>query len=299
MKHIRFLFEAISALVIGLISSMLSKSNRTRFGKFLGHLIRLLVPNRARISLNNIAKAFPEKSSEWHKNIMLKSFENLGITLVELLALGSLSENQIKEYVQYENIELIQQVYERGRGVILLSGHYGNWEFLAYSVFVYLRLPVLIIVKPLSNYVLDKIINKYRTRLGNQIVSMYEAAFKVARNLKNGGIVALLADQSATKDKDVFVDFFGIPSATFESPAFLALKYKVPIVVGFAERRGSTYFVHLEELRFDDLEFSKESIFELTQRHTKKLEEAIRRCPELWVWQHRRWKHTSEYIERQ
>lgn len=292
MKHIVFGLETAIALFLGFVSSRLSKDNRTNFGKFLGNLIRLIARDRVRVTLRNLAKAFPEQSHRWHKAIMKKSFENLGITLVELLALGSLSEKDIMEYVKFDNIDLIQNAYEQGRGVILLSGHYGNWEFLAYSVFVYLRIPVLIIVKPLSNYILDRIINRYRTRLGNSIVSMYEAAFKVVKNLRKGGVVALLADQSATKDKDIFVDFFGIPSATFESPAFFALKYKVPIIIGFAERRGSTYFVHLEELRFDDLEFSSDGIAELTQRHTKKLEEAIRRHPELWVWQHRRWKHT-------
>lgn len=292
MKRIVFVLETAFALLLGCISSCLSKKHRTNFGKFLGNLIRFIVRNRVRIALENLAKAFPEQSHRWHKAVMKKSFENLGITLVELLALRTLSEENIKEYVQFDNIELIQKAYERGRGVILLSGHYGNWEFLAYSVFVYLRIPVLIIVKPLANYILDRIINKYRTRLGNSIVSMYEAAFKVVKNLREGGVVALLVDQSATKDKDVFVDFFGIPSATFESPAFLALKYKVPIIIGFAERRGSTYFVHLEEVQFDDLEFSKDGVAELTQRHTKKLEQAIRRHPELWVWQHRRWKHT-------
>lgn len=292
MKRIVFVLETAFALILGFISSRLNKKNRTNFGKFLGSLIRFVVRNRVRITLENLAKAFPEQSHQWHKTVMKKSFENLGITLVEFLALGSLSEKDIKEYVHFDNIELIQKAYEQGRGVILLSAHYGNWEFLAYSVFVYLRIPVLIIVKPLANYILDKIINRYRTRLGNNVVSMYEAAFKVVKNLREGGVVALLADQSATKDKDVFVDFFGIPSATFESPAFLALKYKVPIIIGFAERRGSTYFVHLEEVRFDDLEFSKNGVAELTQRHTTKLEEAIRQHPELWVWQHRRWKHT-------
>lgn len=292
MKRIVFVLETAFALLLGFISSHLNRRNRTNFGEFLGNLTRLVARNRVRIALENLARAFPEQSHQWHKSIMKKSFENLGITLVEFLTLHSLSEKDIKEYVQFDNIELIQKAYEQGRGVILLSGHYGNWEFLAYSVFVYLRIPVLIIVKPLANYILDRIINKYRTRLGNSVVSMYEAAFKVVKNLREGGVVALLADQSATKDKDIFVDFFGIPSATFESPAFLALKYKVPIIIGFAERRGSTYFVHLDEIRFDDLEFSKDGVAELTRRHTQKLEEAIRRRPELWVWQHRRWKHT-------
>ncbi len=220
-----------------------------------------------------------------------KTFENMGIVFAEFLALKWLDEKKIKDYVRFENIDLILEKFKQGNGVILLSGHYGNWEFLAYSVYVYLNLPVLIVVKPLSNYVLDKVINSNRTQLGNKVVSMYEAAFKVVKTLRSGGIVALLADQSATKDRDIYVDFFGRKAATFDSPAYFALKYNVPIIVGFARRENYYYNVKLVEIDHSDLDFNKEGIFELTRRYVKLLEDVIREQPELWLWTHRRWKH--------
>lgn len=292
IKRFRFYFEFLCVLIIGSFSTILPCFLRTLFGKFLGIIILIFTPRRWEIALENISNSFPEKNSKWHRKVAFKSFQNLGITFVELSALGFLSDNQIKKYVEFQNIELIQKAYRKGQGVLLLSGHYGNWEFLAYSVSVYLSLSVLIIVKPQSNFVLDKLINKFRTRRGNSVVSMYESAFKVVRTLRNGGIVALLADQSATKDKDIYVEFFGRPTATFDSPAYFALRYNVPIIVGFAERRGSRYHVHLAEISHEDLQFSPEGIKELTTRYVKMLEVQIRRCPELWVWQHRRWKHS-------
>ncbi|MGQ9818411.1 MAG: lysophospholipid acyltransferase family protein [Candidatus Kapaibacteriales bacterium] len=293
IKRIRFYFEFLFVVIIGWVSAILPSFLRTLFGKFLGIIILLLAPSRWKIALENISNSFPETSVKWHRRVAFKSFQNLGITFAELSSLGYISDKQIKKYVTFENVELVQKAYRKGQGVLLLSAHYGNWEFLAYAVSVFLNLSVLIIVKPQSNFLLDRIINKFRTRRGNSVVSMYESAFKVVRTLQKGGIVALLADQSATKDKDIYVDFFGRPTATFDSPAYFALRYNVPIIVGFAERRGSKYYVNLNEIKHDDLTFSPEGIRELTTRYIKMLEEQIRRCPELWVWQHRRWKHSQ------
>lgn len=295
IKKLRYTIETSIILMIGIVSAVLPRKIRTQFGKLLGLFMLILAPRRWQIALDNIANAFPEKSKKLQYKIAFQSFQNLGITFAELLVLGYLSDKQIKKYVRFDNLELIEEVYNRGKGVLLLSGHYGNWEYLAYSVYVYLHLPVLIIVKPQSNFILDKIINKYRTRRGNLVVSMYESAFKVVRTLQKGGIVALLADQSATKDKDIYVEFFGRLTATFDSPAYFALRYDVPVIIGFAERQGSQYFVHLVELKHEDLKFTPEGITELTSRYTKILEKQIRRRPDLWVWQHRRWKHSLGY----
>lgn len=291
IRTIRFWIETLIVLFIGWISNFLNPYKRVSFGKVLGRTLHFFLKKRRRIAIQNLTFAFPEKSPEWVNETVRKTFENMGIVFAEFLALKWLDEKKIKDYVRFENIDLILEKFKQGNGVILLSGHYGNWEFLAYSVYVYLNLPVLIVVKPLSNYVLDKVINSNRTRLGNKVVSMYKAAFKVVKTLRNGGIVALLADQSATKDRDIFVDFFGRKAATFDSPAYFALKYNVPIIVGFARREKYYYKVKLVEINHSDLDFNKEGIFELTRRYVKLLEDVIREQPELWLWTHRRWKH--------
>lgn len=291
IRKIRFWIETFIVLLIGWISSFLNTYKRVSFGKVLGRTLHFFLKKRRRIAIQNLTFAFPEKSPEWVNEIVRKTFENMGIVFAEFLALKWLDEKKIKDYVRFENIDLILEKFKQGNGVILLSGHYGNWEFLAYSVYVYLNLPVLIVVKPLSNYVLDRVINSNRTQLGNKVVSMYEAAFKVVKTLRSGGIVALLADQSATKDRDIFVDFFGRKAATFDSPAYFALKYNVPIIVGFARRENYYYNVKLVEIDHSDLDFNKEGIFELTRRYVKLLEDVIREQPELWLWTHRRWKH--------
>ncbi|MGB9771395.1 MAG: lysophospholipid acyltransferase family protein [Candidatus Kapaibacteriota bacterium] len=292
MKKVRFYLETFLVVVLGRFSSLLSPTSRLRFGKCLGKLLLLIQPRRMRIARENLKNAFPEKDEQWYKQTARKVFENMGIVFSEFIALGWLSDDIIKDYIRFENVEIIRKKNEEGKGVLLLSGHYGNWEFLAYAVKVYLNLPVLIVVKPLSNNILDKVVNKFRTQRGNSVVSMYESALKIVRTLRNGGVVALLADQSATRDKDIFVDFFGRKAATFDSPAYFALKYNVPVILGFAKRQGYYYNVRLVELDHSDLIFDEEGIYTFTNRYLRLLEDAIREQPELWLWTHRRWKHT-------
>ncbi len=286
------IFITLLLKALGTISQGLSIKGRTAFGKKIGILLKKASRKRYTITLNNIAAAFPEKNAEWHRDIAFKSYQNLGITLVELLAFPRLSDQDIADYIQCEGIGLVKELHAQGRGLILLSGHFGNWEMLAYSVGLFSELPVSIIVKTQQNMYADRLLNQYRTQRGNQVIPMHNAARSIIQKLRSGDAIALLADQSATGDKDIFIDFFGRPAATYEAPAALALRFKTPIVMGFAERRpDGTYYTKLSEIPHDDLENTQEGIRELTRRHVQMLENAIRKRPELWSWQHRRWKH--------
>ena len=284
-------------LLTGWVSSKLSRAGRIRLGALLGTSMRVISPRREQITIDNIRASFPKQPKQWAIKTAVASYKNLGITLAEVLAMKYLSDDDIMDYVHYDNADLITRMHNRGKGLILLSGHFGNWEFLAYSAGLISKLPITVIVKPQKNKFADVILNQYRIMGGNKVISMYNAARGIVNTLRSGGIVALLADQSATKDKDIFVEFFGRPAATFESPAALALKYNVPIIIGFAVRNNEgKYTVNLSEIKYDDLEYDKDGIAELTKRHVNILEEAIRKNPELWAWQHRKWKHAPQEI---
>lgn len=201
---------------------------------------------------------------------------------------------EISNYIKYDNIELIDELLKKGKGLLLLSGHYGNWEYLAFSAGTLTGKPLNIVVKPQKNKKLDRILNTYRTKNGNKIIPMNKAAIEIVRIIKNKGMVALLADQAASKEKDIFVNFFGRPAVTYESPAKLALKFDIPIIIGFAERQDNyKYKVHLQEIKYDDLKNEENAIELLTQRHVALLEEQIRKNPSQWAWQHNRWKYSK------
>lgn len=279
-------------LVLGTIARAMSNKSRVMFGRFIGDILRLLSKSRSDITLTNIKNAFPDKGGDWCSNVRDESYRNLGITLVELLTFPYLSENKIHDMIKYENIELINEANSRGKGIIFMSGHFGNWELLAYTAGLFSKIPITIVVKPQSNHFADEYLNEFRTRGGNKIVPMSKAARTMIQALNNHEAVALLADQSADWQKDIFVDFFGRPAATYEAPARLALKYRSPLILGFAHRQKDyTYKVTLREIDYSDLDNSPESIIELTRRHVKILEENILLNPGHWAWQHKRWKH--------
>ncbi|MBM2816995.1 MAG: lipid biosynthesis acyltransferase [Ignavibacteria bacterium] len=297
------LFERISynlitclLLFLGYISSRLGITERIQTGYFIGDLMRFFSRKRELITLENIEKAFPDESQSWHNSLCKNSYRNLGIVLMEILCFKHLSYDDFKKYVHYENLELLYDNYRKGKGLLLMSGHYGNWEYLAYTAGLFSKIPVTIVVNPLKNYIADSFINKSRTMSGNKVVSMFDAARTLINTINEGNAIAMLADQSATEDKDVFIEIFGRTAAAYKAPAALALKFNIPIIMGFAERQvDGTYKVHLSQLSYDDLKFDKDGIFVLTQRYTKALEDAVRRHPDHWLWQHRRWKHAPKY----
>lgn len=280
-------------LFLGFISSNLPRMVlRNKFGRMIGWFLRNADKNRRNITLENIRIALPELSNDEHSKIMKESYDNLGITLAELLAFPSFTKEDFAKYIHFANNELIEEVFSRKKGLILLSGHFGNWELVAYCVSLFNNIPVTVIVKPQKNHIADKFLNEYRSKGGNKLVSMYNAKRALINVVKTKEALALLADQSANESVDIYVNFFGRPALTFTTPAALALRFDVPIILGFAVRQADcSYEVHLQELKFDDLKSDEEGIKELTQKHAKILENAIRENPHLWAWQHRRWKH--------
>lgn len=286
-------FNAYLIISIGFITNNFSSGLRVSTGKLIGNILMILSKKRRKITFDNISNAFPELNNIEINVILKHSYQNLGITLIELLYIKKLSNEELKNYIEYENIELIEELLSRGKGLLLLSGHYGNWEYLAYSAGIFTGKQLNVIVKNQKNKILNKILNQYRSKSGNNLIPMNKAALEIIRVIKNKGMVALLADQSASKNKDIFVDFFGRPAITYEAPAKLALKFEIPIIMGFAERQSNNkYKVKLFEIKYEDIKNSENAIELLTQRHVSLLEKQIRKNPNQWAWQHKRWKHT-------
>lgn len=277
---------------IGAVSGWGPQKIRLMLGVFLGFILRNISSKRYKLTVRNIQTAFPDKNGQWHINIARASYRNLGIVLAEILAFPWLNDSKISKLINYKNIELLEHAASRNKGLILLSGHYGNWELLAYSAGLLSGISINVVVIEQHNQYADEHINQFRTRHNNRIIPTANAARQIVQKLRSGETVALLADQAADGSKDIFIEFFSRPAATFETPAALALKFGVPIIIGFAQRnKDGLYTVELKEIVHDDLEYSKQGILELTKRHVAALEQAIRERPELWAWQHNRWKY--------
>ncbi len=296
MKKVGTLLVNSAIRVLEAFSSAASPAVRSKAASFLSAAIFLFSAKRRNIACGNLRMAFPDKSEAEIKKTARQSLANIALTYLELIIQRRFKEEDVKRFIHFENSELINRAAQKGKGVILLSGHYGNWELLACAAGLYSAIPVLIIVQKQKFW--DKEITESRVRFGNTVVERGSAARKIVGTLRSGGAVALLADQSPPRIDGIFSDFFGVSTLTYKAPAELSLKFGSPIIAGFAVRKSNgTYSVRLEEIGSDGLEYNDEGIAELTQRCNKLLEDNIRRHPHLWAWPHRRWKVIQEKNE--
>ena len=300
LKKINCFFITLLFLIIRIKSFLIRRKCRNCLGKLIGRLGFYFWNNRKKIAIDNLQKAFPEKNIKEIKKIARGSFESVCITFMELFILDLLSVKSLNKMLVWNNeLKIVKDVVNQGRGCIFLSGHIGNWELIAYSVRKQTNFPITIIVKPQANYIADNFLNKIRTSNGNKIVSMYNAAKTILKAIHNNEIIALLTDQAATEDKDLYIDFFGRKTATFKVVAELALRNHIPIIMGFAIRMtDGTYKTSIQEVDFEDLyldgKLTQENVRILTERHTKILENTIRQYPDQWAWMHKRWKHIKK-----
>jgi len=296
MKKINNVLLYFIALVFKIISIAIPQKGKTMLGKIIGSSMFFCWKYRRSIAIENLTYSFPEKSNAEIKSIAKGSFQSIAITFLEFFSFNCISKNKLRSMLDFdEGFGLINKVKNANKGMLFVSGHFGNWELIAYTVGLFTNIPVTIVVKPQANKIVDAELNKIRTSQGNKIVSMYNAARTIITEIKSGNAIALHVDQAATENLDVFVDFFGRPASTFKVVAELALRYRIPLIMGFAIRQqDGKYKADVVEIDYSDLDFSQTSILELTKRHTKHLENIIRQYPEQWAWMHKRWKHIPE-----
>jgi len=293
---IKIIFNYLSTgilLTLGKISSYLSISQRAKIGILLGEFFKLTSNSKKKLSLNNLKLSYPEKDKKELLKIVSKSYHNLGINLIELFTFPYLDDEDLLKYISYQDLSELKKLFESfSNGAIILSGHFSNWELMAFIVGYLTKIKVTIVTKPQTNYVFDKIVNKYRCLRGNKVIPMDKAAKTLIDCIKNKEMVGLLVDQSADPNKDIFVEFLGRPAVTYEAPAKLCLKFKIPLIfILFIRQENFTYKVYYHIIEYNDLIGKEDAIEKLTKRHVNALEKIINQYPEQWVWQHNRWKY--------
>lgn len=220
-----------------------------------------------------------------------RSFRNLVRVYLEIPRLAHADRRQIEELLVISGAELLRSAAIRETGGLLLSGHTGNWELLAMSAALQSGRPFTIPVRRQRDY---GYLGRLRSRFGNRPVVIEEdRGGRSIRTLADGGIVAMLADQSPGPD-DPVIPFLGLPTRFHAGPARLALRFRPIVILGFARRaEGGGYRVALQELRYGDLQDDPAGRREFTRRYAALLEQEIRADPPAWIWHHRRWKQTD------
>jgi KDO2-lipid IV(A) lauroyltransferase len=263
-----------------------------KFSWIIAFIFFYLIPIRKDITLSNLKKAFPDYSRPKVKRIAFGSYRSFLIALIEILHLPAMTRDAMRNAVLCPNASLIREKYSDNKGVILLSAHFGNWEYEAASTSLQAGLPYYVVVKPQRNPFVTNWLNNMRIKWDNKVVSLGISIRDIYKNLKEKNLVAMVADQRGPYE-GIRVNFFGIKTAVYSGPAVLAIKTNAPIIYGIPVRQSDySYKTILEEISTENLpENEEEKIIEISQRHTSYLEKFIRQYPEQWLWMHKRWKY--------
>lgn len=255
--------------------------------------IRLVVYDllgyRTAVVRENLRKSFPEKSAAERRAIERAFYRWLCDLMLETLKTLTISAAGVRERVQVEGEEVLRKHHAQGRSVILVMGHWGNWE-LGGARFASLGLHQLyVIYHPLANPYFDRLMHRMRTRLGNRLYAMHEASKGMLRDRDQVTATAFIADQTPPPERAYWTTFLNQDTPVFLGTEKIARKLGYPVVYVGIRTVGRGRYV----MRFEDLvpEPARTADGEISELHTRRLEADIRRDPAHWLWSHRRWKH--------
>ena len=261
-------------------------------GPFFGKLGYYFAVSAAKKAKKNLKDCFPEKSTAEIKAIAKKIFINQGKSFFELANFPRMDSSFIKSISSIENQHLIKEGIKKGKGILFVSAHTGNWEITAAAVADF-GVPVNVVAKKIYIKELNDMLVGYRTGKNVNVIlrDAPDTARKLLRALKKGEIIAMLIDQD-TKVPGVFVDFFGKQAWTPSGLAVMALRTGADVLVGIDQRLeglGHKTVVSGPLTVEPSGDFDKD-VVNLTQKASLVLEEHIKKYPEQWVWFHERWK---------
>lgn len=262
--------------------------------KMKGKLFYYILPIRKKTAYNNLKLAFPEKPDKEINHIIKGCYINVITVIAEFFYFPKLNKDRLSKLITLEKPGLFAEKIKLGKGLVVISAHFGNWELMAFGGSQFAGLPINVIVKEQSNLKLDKEINRMRELCGNKMIDMGHAMREVLSLLRQNKIIAMLGDQAAPKE-NVKVDFFvpGVP--VFEGAARFAIKTGAPVIFGIPFRNeDNSYFLKLFEIDMNKYKvYNDENVKLLTQEHAKILEDCIRQRPDHWLWFHKRFKNVE------
>jgi KDO2-lipid IV(A) lauroyltransferase len=275
--------------------SLLPRGAAASLGASAALAFTRLSARRRRLLLENLRSAFPEKSPEEIERLARASARAFGAAIVNFLAIAGADVDEVRRRVSVSGVEHYDEARAGGRGLLLLSAHLGGWELGAILAAIMDR-PVVPVVRPLDNPLLERELERLRTRFGNRVIFKQAAAKGILKALRDNEAVVILIDQNVVASEAVFVPFFGRLAATSPAVALFQQKTGAPVVPVFVwPRPGGRYHVELQppiraEEFFGDGADREDAVLRATSRYTAVTEAAIRREPAAWLWMHDRWR---------
>lgn len=264
----------------------------SRLGAMLGRLGHSPFGIRRHVVERQIAAAFPEWSPERVGEVTKGAFEHLGRLAVETALMPSLGRHGVLDLAsRVTGWDLVETLMREGRGLLLITGHFGNWE-LAGAYVAARDVPIDVIVRRMSNPLFDRYINQTRRELGMTVVYDAEAVRTTLRSIREGRGIGFLADQGLLSVASTYVPFFGRPAKTPRGPAVFTLRHHVPTVFAAAVREpDGSFHMTFEPVPYEETGDRERDVDGIVASYTRILENKIRHTPEQYFWHHRRWKH--------
>lgn len=263
-------------------------------GRAVGGVAHMLARDLRRTADTNLRLAFPEKSDEERAQMVRGSFDSLGRLLGFFSQMSSRSEQELRDLIDvqgWENLEAEREVH--GQKLLLYTGHLGAWELTSFG-FSLLGHKFVFLVRRVDNPKIEQMVDRVRTRFGNQTIDKLSAGREMLRILRHGKTsIGLLPDLNTLDDEAIFIDFFGVPAATTFLFAKFALRTNTPIIPVFSpwdEEKGKYLIIVEKPVTFERTDDEEENVRRLTVGLTQRIENQIRRYPSQWLWVHKRWK---------
>jgi len=292
-----YLSATLYRVGIGLVSfTPLSQIHRVGGG--LGLLIRLLLPSRRRVAEEGIASTIDwmRRHPQWGgkdaspRELARETFKNIGRSLLETCLIYAGKGGGLIDRIEMRGVEEYHRAREKGRGVILLTGHCGNWELVALGFSRLMQTPMAVVARRQNNPYLNRLVEQVRLQFDNRIIYKEGALREILKTIARNGVVGMLVDQAVIPEEGVKIDFLGRPAWCAKSPVLIARKSGVPVVPAFTHREGGRHIItFFPEISFVD-DDSPEGVTENVRRYSAAIERFIVMHPTSWYWVHRRWK---------
>ena len=267
-----------------------------RVARAVGAAIGLLayrVLGRLRgVGIRNLELAFPDLSEGEREALLRRDYRNLGWLLAEFCLMPGYTGESASRFIRYEGLENYTRARDRGKGVLVLTGHLGAWELSSFYHSLMGR-PMGMVIRRLDNPLVDQFVNRIRCLHGNRVIHKDDFARGLIASMRAGETVGILMDTNMTPPQGVFVPFFGVQACTASGMARVASKTGAAVVPGFLlwDEGEGRYVLHFgEELEVVNTGDSEGDALVNTAAFTTSIEGYIRRYPDQWLWMHRRWK---------
>jgi KDO2-lipid IV(A) lauroyltransferase len=251
-----------------------------------GRLLDIAVPRLRRTAMLNLSFAFPELAYEHRQAIVDGVFQSIARLLVAIARFPTLNKSNVHRWIRYEGLENYLEAKREGKGILIATAHLGNWELSAFA-HALMTEPMNVMVRPLDNPLIDRLVETRRQLSGNHLILKKDAARRVLRALRDNEAVGILIDQNASTSEGVFVNFFGKQACANAGFVKLAHHSGAAVIPGFAiwDSNTAQYILHFYPKI--DIQGDVEAD---SQRLHSVLESVIRKYPDQWLWIHRRWK---------